>query len=187
MVERSITPAVQAALDQSRQELAVLYEAEFDSGTVQLWSGFGELTWGAKTFLGASDLISIAEVSETTEVRAAGITVTFEGVQASTIAQALSEKPLDRFARVWLAEFDNGVLILDPVLIFSGRMGAPVLGDTGDTATYQVNIESRLVDLQRPRVRRYTDEDQKIDHPTDVGLQYVESLQDAEIVWGRTG
>ena len=42
-----------------------------------------------------------------------------------------------------------------------------------------------LIDLNRSRVRRYTNEDQQIDYPTDVGFEYVQSLQDFEIKWGR--
>ena len=57
--------------------------------------------------------------------------------------------------------------------------------DTGDTANISLTAESRLIDLERSRERRYTSEDQKIDYPNDKGLEFIADLQDKEIVWGR--
>jgi hypothetical protein len=48
-----------------------------------------------------------------------------------------------------------------------------------------LTAESRLIDLERSRERRYTSEDQKIDYPNDKGLEFIADLQDKEIVWGR--
>ena len=59
------------------------------------------------------------------------------------------------------------------------------IDDSGDTANINVTAESRLIDLDRTRERRYTSEDQKIDFPNDKGLEFIADLQDKEIVWGR--
>jgi hypothetical protein len=48
-----------------------------------------------------------------------------------------------------------------------------------------VRYENSLVDLQRVRVRHYTHEDQTFEHPTDMGFEYVATLQDKQITWGR--
>ena len=58
------------------------------------------------------------------------------------------------------------------------------ISDGGDTATIKLTAESRLIDLDRSRERRFTSEDQKIEFPDDKGLEYVDDLQDKEIVWG---
>ena len=58
------------------------------------------------------------------------------------------------------------------------------ISESGDSAQITINGESRLIDLDVPRVRRYTSEDQKIDFPNDKGLEYIADLQDKEIVWG---
>jgi hypothetical protein len=57
--------------------------------------------------------------------------------------------------------------------------------DSGDTANINVTAESRLIDLERSRERRYTSEDQKINYPNDKGLEFIADLQDKELVWGR--
>jgi len=58
------------------------------------------------------------------------------------------------------------------------------ISESGDSAQITINGESRLIDLDVPRVRRYTSEDQKIDFSNDKGLEYIADLQDKQIVWG---
>ena len=58
--------------------------------------------------------------------------------------------------------------------------------DSGETSTIELTVESRLIDLQRQRERRFTDADQKYFYPGDTGLQYVAGLQDQVIYWGAS-
>jgi hypothetical protein len=44
-----------------------------------------------------------------------------------------------------------------------------------------LSCESRLVDLERAEVRRYTDADQQGEHPGDRFFEFVPALQEAEI------
>ena len=57
--------------------------------------------------------------------------------------------------------------------------------DGADTATIELKVENKLVDLERARVARFTSGYQKSVYPNDKGLDFVESLQDREIFWGR--
>jgi hypothetical protein len=84
-------------------------------------------------------------------------------------------------------DFRYGVerIIADPFKCFEGRFDVPDIVDEGARATISARYESRLIDLDRVRARRYTDEDQKLDYPTDKGFEYVPSLQDAQIPWGN--
>ena len=59
------------------------------------------------------------------------------------------------------------------------------ISDNGEKSTIQVTVENKLIAFARKYVRRYTDNDQRIDHPTDKGFEYVTSIQDTEIVWGK--
>jgi hypothetical protein len=63
-------------------------------------------------------------------------------------------------------------------------MDVMTIEDAGATANINVTAESRLIDLDRSRARRFTSEDQKIDYPDDKGLEMVASLQDTVIIWG---
>jgi hypothetical protein len=60
------------------------------------------------------------------------------------------------------------------------------ISDGAETATISVSVENRLIEFQRNRVRRYTAEDQKIDYPSDKGLEFVAEISEKEIVWGRS-
>ena len=63
-------------------------------------------------------------------------------------------------------------------------MDLMTIEDGGETASISVTAESRLIDLNRAKERRFTDNDQKIDYPDDKGLQHIQGLQEKQISWG---
>jgi hypothetical protein len=91
-------------------------------------------------------------------------------------------------ARIHVGFYDTstGSSISDPAEIFAGQVDVAAIEETGESSTITVGIESKLVDLDRKRDRRYTKEDLAIDDPTDRGFDQVPSLQDKEILFGRT-
>jgi len=58
--------------------------------------------------------------------------------------------------------------------------------DGPETSTIELLVENKLIDLERARIARYTSGYQKSVYPGDLGLDFVESLQDKDIVWGRS-
>ena len=62
-------------------------------------------------------------------------------------------------------------------------MDVMTLQESGETCTIALTAESRLIDLERPRVRRYTAEDQKLIDSDDSGLDFINSLQEATFEW----
>ena len=54
-----------------------------------------------------------------------------------------------------------------------------------DTCDVELKVENKLIDLERARVARFTSSYQKSVYAGDKGLDFVESLQDKDIVWGR--
>ena len=70
--------------------------------------------------------------------------------------------------------------------IFSGYMDQMNIVDGGETSTIELMVENRLIDLERARVARFTSGYQKSIYPGDLGLDFVEDLQDKDIVWGRS-
>mgnify|MGYP003628492015 FL=1 len=85
-----------------------------------------------------------------------------------------------------LGAFDNsGALIADPVIVFSGFMDVMTITESGKHSQITVAVENKLVAFDRSKVRRYTAVDQKIDHPTDKGFEFVTAIVEKEIIWGR--
>ncbi len=162
----------------------LLTKLEFDGGTVRFWSGRGALLFDSETYTGVGDLGRISEVEEGIEQRAFGIALEISGVPPSNISLALSEELQNRKAQVWLGFFDSDyVLVADPVLLFKGRMDTMDI-KLGKPATIVVTAESRLIDWSRPRIRRYTDGDQRERFAGDKGFQFVSDTTEREIVWG---
>lgn len=80
---------------------------------------------------------------------------------------------------------DFDLQIIDtPYEFFNGRLDVPVIDEGAEASTISVNYESELVDLNKPRTRRYTPEDQKEFYPSDEGFDFVPLLQDKTVVWG---
>lgn len=112
------------------------------------------------------------------------LTATMATGEEWTIAQAQSGSPLNDPARV----VDGGlVVIADPYLVQQGRFDIVVIEDSGTECTISAQYESRLIDLRRPRTRRYTLEDQQIDFNADTGFAKVAALQDMQLIWGGPG
>ena len=158
---------------------------DFDGDIVTVWNGYGEITIDSETYVGSADFLNLREIIETSEVQANSVNVTLTGLDASLVSAALSESYQGRSLKIYFGFLDNtGAIIDTPYIIFSGRMDVMTIEDAGATANIGVTAESRLIDLDRSRTRRYTSEDQKIDYPNDKGLEMVASLQDKQITWG---
>lgn len=182
---RDLTAGVITQLQAASVEVGVLFEGEFASGWVRLWSGVGTLSWDSKSWSGVGTLLGISGIDETNEIRASGLTVSLSGVPSDLLSAALGDARSGKTGRVYLAFFSGGSIVADPILQFEGRLDVPAIEDGPDTATISISYESELIDLERARERRYTPEDQAIDFPGDLGFDYVAALQDAQITWGR--
>lgn len=159
---------------------------DFLSGTTRLWSGVGDLEWDSKIWKGIGTLGRVSTVEETLELRATGMSLQLSGVKTENLADVISEPIQGRKAKVYLGFLDaDRALVSDPVIIFDGRMDTIEIVDGAPTATVTLMVESRLRDLERARTRRYTDADQQARYPNDKGLEYVPSLQEIDIPWGR--
>jgi hypothetical protein len=153
---------------------------------VNLWSGYGTITYAGTGYLGIGTLGTISPVEETTDLAARGITMQLSGVPTAMIAVALSENYQGKECSVMFAALDSsGALVSTPITIFSGRMDVMSINDDGQNATIGMTAENKLVDFRRPREVRYTDEEQKNLYPSDKGLEFVNSIQEKQIYWGN--
>jgi len=160
-------------------------------GPLYMWSGYGDLCiggtgdtcTGGKLYLGAGTLLALSSVEETTEIEAKGASLTLSGIPSSFLSLALAEPYQGRECRIYFG------MTSDPsayVEIFSGELDQMNISEEGSTSSISVTAENVLIKLERPVVRRFTNEDQKSRYPADKGLQFIAGLQDKEIYWGRT-
>lgn len=206
---RTISAALQAAFAAGTVQPLVFLEALFDSGTLRLFTGTGEITWGesvgssgdfgpdfgndfslgiavdpATLWTGAGHLLSLGDVEEGNEVSAPGVTMRLGGLDGEVVALALAEPIEGRRVNFYITAYDGGSIISDTVMRVSGRMDVPMISDDGTTGTVDITVENRFIYANRPRVCRYTDEDQKRRFPGDRGCAFVAKLQDKQLQWG---
>lgn len=163
----------------------ILVEAEFDTNPLYLWNGIGTFTYSSTDYIGAGNLLSISAISENVELRASGITVQLSGISDPLLEKAKTEDYQGRELVVKLGGFNSSDnVISSPIIIFSGFMDTMTISEGGETATIAVTVENRLIEFEKTRVRRYTDNDQRIEYPNDDGLEYVSQIQEKSIVWG---
>lgn len=186
---RSLDASFEAATLATLVRPILFVELAFSSGAVRVWSGLGDFAWNGATWTGAGTLMGISAIEETEEVRSAGITLTLSGVPNVMLSVALAEPYQGRPCVVHIGALDTNTnaLIGSPYAVFKGRMDQMTIDEGPETSTIALSAESRLVDLERARERRYDHQDQQLVAQGDKFFEYVPSIVEAEIVWGKTG
>ena len=184
---RAMSADYLAAIQSAALRPALFVEANFTSGPIYVWSGVGSIIWGGHTWTGLGSLGNVSMIEEGATVEAKGITLSLSGIDSALLTGILDEFQVGLPAIVSLGLFNvAGALIADPVGCFVGQMDQPTLDVTGTSATISINCESRLIEMNVAVDRRYTNEDQQRDYPGDRGFEFVNSIQQAQIYWGRT-
>ena len=184
-------------------------ELEFDSpNTIRMWTGQGTLVLEDGTeWVGLGTLLDISSIEETSEMAVKGATLTLSGVPSEVLSLALREPYQGRVCNIYFGTFSEAgsllqeggsyILLQDGSKInlqtgeagfnqmFSGYMDQMNIGDDPDTCTIELNVENKLIDLERARVARYTDGYQKSIYPNDRGLEFVAGMQNREVPWGK--
>ena len=182
-------------------------KAVLDSTTLSLWTGIGDISISGTTYSGVGTFLDISDIEETAQISAKGLALTLSGVPSDLLSLALTEQYQGRLLtlifgvtdlqRVFLlrqsGDFvllqDGGKVILNtddvPAELFKGYIDQMVIDEGSETSTISVAVESKLIDLERGRIFRYSNQSQKAIFPNDKGLEFVDSLQDKKFNWGR--
>lgn len=164
----------------------LLFEGVFASSTLRLWTGWGNLSWDSKTWLGNGWFQSIGGIRESTEISAIGSDIVLAGVPSTLISIMLQDAQQNKEGKTYLGFLDaNGAVISDPYLLYQGKLDVPTIEEDADTSSIILSYEGDLIDLDRPKEYRYTHESQQIFFPGDTGFRYVTSLQDWSGFWGK--
>ena len=183
-------------------------ELKFDGDNVlRMWTGVGTLVLPDGTqWFGTGNLLGVSSVEETAEMAVKGATLTLSGIPSEVLSLALSEPYQGRVCNLYFGTLSSGSVVQEDGayilmqdgskilvetgetgfnVIFSGYMDQMNIEDTAETCTIELKVENKLIDLERARVARYTSGYQKSIYPNDKGLNFVESLQDKKVSWGR--
>lgn len=174
------------ALSKAQIYPVLLANIDWPSGAVRVWTGYGNLSWNSLTWAGTGDLGTMSTIQESSDGRANGVTLTLNGIKLVTLVDALAVDVQGRSTKVYFGLMTStGTWEVEPYCIFDGFIDFPKIEDSGDTSKICIQLEKEFIDA-RAQCRRSTDQDQKIDYPTDRGFEYVAGLASKQVLWGRT-
>lgn len=183
-------------------------ELRFDGDDLlRMWTGQGTLVLEDGTeWVGLGTLLNISSIEETSEMAVKGASITLTGVPSETLSLAISQPYQGRVAKIYFGTLTQGKVLQEGgayILlqeggrinletadtgfneIFSGYMDQMNIEEGAETSTIELMVENKLIDLERARVARFTSGYQKSIYPSDLGLDFIEDLQDKQIPWGR--
>lgn len=165
------------------EQIPVPLLVQFDLAVVQRVCTAGiPLVWGGHTWQPTEIVVSPIEDED---AEFPNVSFTLPGVTESQLALALVEDVQGARARVWMAwvDPDDGT-VADAVLVWSGELDVPTLED-GPQASVTVNAEHRGAVALRPRVRRYTHDEQQRISAGDTSLDVDAGLDRPPLEWPR--
>ena len=201
--------AIQSALEASEIQPLFAVQLMLDAQPLYFWTGLGDLTIDGITYVGTGQFLAVSEMEETAEIAAKGAVITLSGIPSELLSLAISTPYQGRLCKILFGAInankqylkqENGDFVLTEaggridvtdgddtpaINLFTGYIDKMDIDEGPETSTIAMSIESRLIDLERPRIFRFSDQNQKTRYPTDKGLEFVEDLQDKQFNWGR--
>lgn len=184
---RNITSNYLLALQEPYLDPCILVEIYFASGPVRVCTANQDRILNGNVYKAAGALLEISTVEDGSTVLARGAAVTLSGIDLTVLPAALNQFQVGLKATIYLGLF-GGVgesLVNDSVIAFQGCTDQPTISVDQNTATIQISLESALLDLNTPVPYRYTNQDQQLFFPGDLGMVWVNSIQSIPIYWGQ--
>lgn len=183
-MSRTLTAEMLAAYAAETLRPIVFVAADFPSGITRLTSAPYDITWDGYTWTGRGQLLSIDEIEESETLSARGVRIALSGIPPALVSLAFDEHYQGRDLTIWQGLLDAGhQVIADPYSPWAGRMDVMSI-ELGEAATITLTGAHRLADMDRPRGGRCNDADQQSRYPGDKFFEFLESMQNAQLVWG---
>lgn len=187
-MSRNINANIVSALSNPEIEPFYAVKMEFPTASIFLWTGYGDKTINSETYIGSGNLLSIDGLEEAGDLSAKGTDIVLNGIDNTILTYALTEDYQGR--EVYIYWGVSGVS--EVVELYSGYMDQMSIVDKGDTSTIKLSVESKLIALERPNIRRYTEGGHSSVISTegyaasnDSFFRWVAKLQDVQVPWGR--
>jgi len=174
-----------ALLDAQVVAPAFFLHLDWPTGPVYWVTAYGAINWDGKWWQPTGEFCQISEIGESNDARANGVQLTLSGIPSAQIVNAFRNDFQGAKAQIYIGFLnEQGGLITAPLRIFEGQIDSTAFEDSGETSTITVALEKELID-RRDEVRRYTHEDQQLDHPGDLYFEYTTWLAMNPIKFGK--
>lgn len=182
---RGISSAMDYALNEGEVKPFFLIDLMLAT-PIYIWTGGYTLEYDQNDYIGAGDLLTVDVPEETQDIGASGVKLTLSGLSGTQIlSAALQEEYQGKAVTIKLGAFNYaGDVVANPIIVFEGFMDVMQINEGAEQSSIVLTIENKLIRLESAHVFRYTDQDQKIDHPSDSGFSYVAKIQEKPIKWG---
>lgn len=163
---------------------AQLVEISTDDETLRLTTAGWDITWGGFTWTRGAVTV---EPIDDQRGELQGLVISLPAVDESQLALALTADLEGATLRVYDAMIDptTGV-VADAPLAWSGTLNVPGIED-GATARISITAEHRGVAALRPKVSRYTEDEQRRLYSGDTSLAFDPATDAGPLVWPAAG
>lgn len=181
-MSRDIDSSTATAMESSFKYIFMV-DLQLDSGDISFCSATFPIDYDNKTFLAAGNLGRVGEISESTDLNPASCKVDISGVNQTFVATIVAENYVNRRGIIYLAVFDEEDQIIgQPFTYFDGLIESLAVS-IGDRRVVSISLVDRLVLWSRVKVERYSHETHTAIYPDDDGFEFVEAIQNKEIIW----
>lgn len=187
-MDRGSTSAFQTEVVKLQNRPVHLIEVYFDDETVYMTDAFKDISYNSNTYTAVGHFMGFSDIEEAAEVIVSSVTLSLGGIDQVWISRVLNKAYIDRTVKVYTAFLDDSQdLVIDPVLIFEGRMDTPTISEDPDAGTSSVSVTATnaWVDFSRTTGRHTNHEEQQIHFAGDKGFEFASEIV-SDIKWGKS-
>jgi hypothetical protein len=185
-VARNLTAGWIAEATAATRRPVVFFEGVFSSGTLRLWNGYGDISWGGFTWQGNGWFQAPDGMEETVELEATDMSIVLSGIPDAMLALVLGDQQQGALGTLWFGFLNaSGGVVSDAYPAWSGYFSHAEVDYGAAAASVELFYDSPLVDLERPREGRWTDQSQRQLFPGDTGFRYVVAAANWSGTWGQ--
>lgn len=145
--------------------------------------------YGSEVYLGIGSFGGITgDIKESKDGAPIGMKLALTGIDSTLVNAAFTESFFRRAGDVMVGfEDENGDLVDDPEILFSGYMDKCDIVIQQNQANFILYLESRATNLLAASDLRFTDEELQAAYPGDLGGEYIYRMADLTLRWGVAG
>lgn len=182
---RALTAGMITELTANTCRPAFFFEAVFESFTLRIWNGVGDISWNSQTWLGNGWFRGFSGARESDDFSRNNLEVHLSGVPDTVLALILAGSKQGAPGKLWLGMLNaSRQVIADPYLVYEGKLDIPMLDEGAEDTEVTLTFENEFTSVNRSTDFRWESESQKIFYPTDKGFEYVTATQEWTGHWG---
>ena len=186
-MDRGSSTAFQTEVVKDQNRPVHLVEVYFDDETVYMTDSYKGITFDSNDYLPVGHFMGFSDIEESSEVVVSSITLSLGGIDQVWVSRVLNKTYIDRTVKIYTAFLDvNQDLVVNPILIFEGRMDTPTIQEDPDSGKSSVSVSATnsWVDFTRKTGRHTNHEETQIHFPGDKGFEFASEIV-RDVPWGR--